>query len=103
MSGAVGVSSTVPPLTNRNPVREGRFMADTHSISFPACFPVEYRSIDGLGFLGYCVGTDGSVWSRRKPGCENELEDYWHRMKTDAGKTARYKTVMLIREDGTRI
>ncbi len=76
-----------------------------HSTAFPACFPVEYRGMDGIGFPGYCVGSDGSVWSRHRKGIKDEgdcgLEVCWHRLRIC--KAGRYRTIMLIREDGERI
>lgn len=39
-----------------------------------------YREI--TGFPGYAVGSDGSVWSRRKTGCRrDQMLDRWRRLK----------------------
>lgn len=48
---------------------------------------VEYRAVPG--FLGYRVGSDGSVWSCRKPGSarNSELRDKWKPMSPGITKT----------------
>jgi hypothetical protein len=55
------------------------------SDSTPAAVAVEYRDISG--FLGYRVGSDGSVWTRwvrvmlgPRKGCEARMCDEWARM-----------------------
>lgn len=42
--------------------------------------PVEYRDVPG--YVGYRVGSDGSVWTRRTKGRVPGLSDTWRRMKT---------------------
>jgi hypothetical protein len=44
---------------------------------------VEYRDLEPLGFPGYRVGSDGSVWSRWKSALRVgwALSDQWHRLK----------------------
>lgn len=42
---------------------------------------VAYRELSFLGFPGYRVGTDGSVWSRRVGGRRFGLAETWHQLK----------------------
>lgn len=51
---------------------------------------VEYREIEG--HPAYRVGSDGSIWSRRKPGYTKTVWDSWHEIKCtidDGYKIAR--------------
>jgi hypothetical protein len=56
---------------------------------------VVYREV--VGFPGYRVGDDGSVWSSRTPGNEHVVSD-WRRKAT--GLRNGYPTVQLCRRGG---
>jgi HNH endonuclease len=43
--------------------------------------PVEYRDLATIGFPGYRVGSDGSVWSRRRRGPGRGFKTEWHRLR----------------------
>jgi hypothetical protein len=55
--------------------------------------PLEYRDI--VGFPGYRVGDDGSVWSCRVRGRQG---DVWKKLKPARTKNGRYEFVALMRE-----
>lgn len=60
------------PVSAHQPVREVE-------VDYPIIADVEFRAIEG--FPGYCVGSDGSVWSCRKRG-HSEGWSPWRRRKT---------------------
>jgi HNH endonuclease len=54
------------------------------------------------GFPGYKVGTDGSVWSRRKCGPSKELKAKWKRLKPWKlpGRAGNHYLCVSLRRDG---
>lgn len=59
---------------------------------------VEYREI--VGFPGYRVGSDGSVWSCKERGPLGTLGDKWRRLKEKPyGQRGQYLRVQLSREN----
>jgi hypothetical protein len=65
--------------------------------TYPTVPSVTFKPIDR--FPNYCVGDDGSVWSRRvKRGKKGKLGD-WHRLVSGDGRIG-YRQVRLIRDDG---
>ena len=55
---------------------------------------VEYREVPS--HIGYAVGTDGSVWSRRSQGRRVELSNTWRRL--NGNPCHEYLTVVLDRK-----
>ena len=63
----------------------------------PTDASVEDRSV--VGFHGYAVGSDGSVWSCRRVGRPYGFEALWHQLKP--GFTDGYPIVSLVTDSGT--
>jgi len=70
----------------------------------------QYPTVPGVvfkevpGFPGYCVGDDGSLWTRWKPGPERVFRD-WRRTNSRPkrhGRTRGYIHVSLAAADGAR-
>jgi hypothetical protein len=54
---------------------------------------VAYLPVPGV--VGYCAGTDGSIWSRWVQGRYNRLADRWRRLVASPGHKKGYLTVKL--------
>lgn len=54
---------------------------------------VRYRSLDFLGFPGYRVGDDGSVWSQWRVGPSGKIGGEWRKQKLT--RSARYLAITL--------
>lgn len=61
---------------------------------------VRYRDI--AGFPGYRVGSDGSVWSRRRPYGHGSLNNDWKRMKPGNSGNG-YLVVSLYRKPNEKV
>lgn len=72
---------------------EDRIMSE-QSTPAPAVEQVEYRDVPL--FLGYRVGSDGSVWTRRHPRGKGRLYPNWRRLKAAPGDNG-YLLVSLHR------
>lgn len=72
----------------------------TQSTSAPSDLPVtpgvEYR--EAVGFLGYCVGDDGSVWSQLQS--PHSRRSGWHRIGDTAVNKKRPYPLVCLRADG---
>jgi len=49
------------------------------TVPYPTIPGVTFKDIEG--YPGYCVGDDGSIWSRRRPGPTTDLDSAWRRLK----------------------
>lgn len=58
---------------------------------------VEYRPI--IGFEGYRIGNDGSVWSRRLRGNQRRMGQ-WRKLRP--GNDGKYLYVMLVSDRGPK-
>jgi HNH endonuclease len=61
----------------------------------PSTPGVRYKS--RVGFLGYCIGDDGSIWSRYRKGQTRPIYE-WKRLKPS--EHGQHSTVMLRRDGG---
>ena len=68
---------------------------------YPSVPGVEFRDIDG--FPGYCVGVDGSVWSRKNTCPPFGLGENWHRLSPGRiGRRSRVESLMVGLSDRGR-
>src|SRR5262245_49145298 len=76
-------------------------MSDQSTAALTPQQSVEYRDLDSLGFYGYRVGNDGSIWSRHRRGRKwphlSHLGKWW-RMK--GWNRKGYHRVRLFACDG---
>lgn len=71
------------------------------TIAYPTTSGVTFKDIEG--FPGYCVGDDGTVWSRRVGygGCGPRLAEVWHKLKAVPNPyRSNYVSVNLMAPDG---
>lgn len=65
------------------------------SFSYDPANDVCYRTLDFLGFLGYRVGDDGSVWSRKKTGSTTKLYDRWTKLSAEIEGFGYYRVLLM--------
>lgn len=68
--------------------------ANPHQFSYDPVFQVCYRTLDFLGVLGYRVGDDGSVWSRKLRGSRTgTLTNKWTKIVGYKNNVSGYVSV----------
>jgi hypothetical protein len=92
--GIKRASGAVTPDANNNPAVRSKAMSESESTAL-----VEYRPI--LGFHGYRVGNDGSVWSCKVKGGNirsvGRTSAHWHRL-SECPNSNGYSCVNLFRD-----
>lgn len=69
---------------------------NTHQFSYDPSADICYRTLDFLGFPGYRVGDDGSVWSRKLRGSKTgTLTNRWVRLLCYTNVVTGYVSVYL--------
>lgn len=64
------------------------------SINYDPGTDVCYRTLDFLGFPGYRVGDDGSVWTQRKPGGHG-VYDTWRTLRPESGHKGHLRVLLM--------